>query len=70
MLYYDRIDISKGTDLAKSNNSKECMIYHYWFLNHGLEFQNFIFSGCHDLTIFSANIVLFITLTNWKQLIY
>ena len=70
MLYYDRIDISKGTDLAKSNNSKECMIYHYWFLNHGLEFQNFIFSGCHDLTILSANIVLFITLANWKQLIY
>ena len=25
MLYYDRIYISKGTDLAKSNNNKECM---------------------------------------------
>ena len=29
MLYYDKIDISEGIDLAKSNNSKECMICHY-----------------------------------------
>ena len=32
MLYYDRIDISKGIDLAKSNNCKKSMIYHYWIL--------------------------------------
>ena len=29
MLYCDRIDINKGIDHAKSNNSKECMICHY-----------------------------------------
>ena len=40
MLYCNRIDISKGTDLGKSNKSKECMIGHYWFFNHGFEFQN------------------------------
>ena len=27
MLYYDRIDISEEIDLAKSNESKECMIW-------------------------------------------
>ena len=27
MLYYDKIDIGEGIDLAKSNNSKECMIF-------------------------------------------
>ena len=32
MLYYDRINISEGIDLAKSNDSKECMICHYCFL--------------------------------------
>ena len=32
MLYYDRIAVSKGIDLAKSNNSEECMIFHYSFL--------------------------------------
>ena len=26
MLYYDRIDITEGIDLAKNNNSKECML--------------------------------------------
>ena len=31
MFYYNRIDISEGSDFAKSNNSKECMIYDYWF---------------------------------------
>ena len=29
ILYYDRIDISEGTDPSKSNRSKECMICHY-----------------------------------------
>ena len=37
--YYDRVDINKGIDLDKSNNSQECMIYHYLFFNHGFEFQ-------------------------------
>ena len=32
MLHYDRIDISKRVDLAKSNKSKECMICRYCFL--------------------------------------
>ena len=29
MLNYDRIDISKGIDVAVSNSSKECMVCHY-----------------------------------------
>ena len=56
MLYYDRIDISEGIDLNKSNNSKECMICHYWFFDHGFEFQNYVCIGCHDLTMLSVNI--------------
>ena len=28
MLYYDRIDISEGTDVNKTSESKEC---HYWY---------------------------------------
>ena len=40
MLHYDKIEISKGIDLAKSNNNKECMICHYWFFNHGFQFQD------------------------------
>ena len=60
MLYYDRNDISKAIDLAKSNNSKECMICHYWFFNHGFEFQAYVSNGCHDLTMLIVNISDFV----------
>ena len=30
MLYYDRIDISKGLNINKTSASKECIICHYW----------------------------------------
>ena len=39
MLHYDRVNISKAIDLAKSNNSKECMICRYLFFNNGFEFK-------------------------------
>ena len=82
MLYYDRTDISKGIYSTKSNISKESMICHFWFFNHGFKFQDSVSNGCHDLTISCHSIsdieklkmliivVLFITLTNLKQLIY
>ena len=35
MLYYDRIDLRKGIDLTESNSSKECVVCHYWYFNHG-----------------------------------
>ena len=30
MLYYDRDDISKGIDVNKTSELKECDICHYW----------------------------------------
>ena len=48
MLYHDRINMRKGGDLAKSNTSKECIICHYLFSNHGFEFQDYVYNGCHD----------------------
>ena len=66
MLFYDRIDISEGIDLAKSNNSKECMICHYWFFNHGFKFLDYLCNGCHDLTMSRVNIsnIAIITIKN------
>ena len=29
MLYYDRIDVSEGIDISKTNVSKECSFCHY-----------------------------------------
>ena len=51
MLYDDRIDISEVIDLDKSNNSKLCMICHYWFFNHGFKYQDSVCNGCHDLDV-------------------
>ena len=31
MIQYERIDVSEGIDINKSNKSKECMICHYLF---------------------------------------
>ena len=66
MLYYDRIDISKGIDPAKSNSSKECMICHYWLFNHAFKFQDSVCNGCHDLTTLCLNIndIAIITVKN------
>ena len=31
MLHYDRIDVSEGIDINKTNASKQCDICHYWY---------------------------------------
>ena len=39
MLYFTRIDISKGTDVNKTSTSKECDIcYDWYFLNYSFKF--------------------------------
>ena len=54
MLYYDIIDISEGIDPPKSNKSRECMIFHCFFFNHGFRFQDYVSNGCHYLTMLSV----------------
>ena len=50
MLQYDRIDILEGTDIEKTNLSKECDICHYWyFKNIALNYEPYLCNGCHDL---------------------
>ena len=36
-VYDDIIDLSKGLDAAKSNNSKKYIISHYWCFDHGFK---------------------------------
>ena len=31
MLQYEKIDISEGIDIDKSNKSKKCIFWHYWY---------------------------------------
>ena len=57
MLYYDRIDISKGIDANKTSASKECDICHSWyFLNFSFKFQENVCNKCHDLLTMSINL--------------
>ena len=56
MLYYDKIDIRKGIDVAKSNNSKEFISCHYQLINHEFKFQDSVCNGCRDLTMLCLNV--------------
>ena len=61
MLEYDRIDISEGIDIDKTNKSKECDICHYWyFLDKTFNYENYLCNGCHDLMqkAMSFNVVI------------
>ena len=50
MLQYDRIDISEGIDTEKTNASKECKIYHYWYFKDiSFKYESHLCNGCHGL---------------------
>ena len=50
MLGYDRIDISEGIDMDKTNKSKECDICHYWyFLDKKFNYEKYLCNGCYGL---------------------
>ena len=50
MLEYDRIGISEGIDVNKTNTSKQCDICHYWYFKDiCFNYEPYICNGCHDL---------------------
>ena len=50
MLVYDRIDVSEGIDVNKTNVSKECDICHCWcFKDIGFKYEPYLYNGCHGL---------------------
>ena len=52
MIQYERTDVSEGIDINKSNESKECMICHYWYFKDiAYKFEPYVCSGCHDLSM-------------------
>ena len=57
MLYFNRIDISEGTDIKKTSTTKECDIYHYsYFIDYSFKFQPNVCNRCHDLILMSMNL--------------
>ena len=51
MLEYDKIDLSKGIDVNKTSNSRECSFCHYYFLDTNFNYQKYLCDGCHDMSM-------------------
>ena len=50
MLLYERIHISEGIDINKTNASKECDLCHYWYFRDvGFRFEPHVCNQCHDV---------------------
>ena len=67
MLYYDRIDISKGTDVVKSNKSKD-----HLFFNHVFGFPDSVCNSCCNLSILCLNLsdIAIITAKDFDYYLY
>ena len=66
MLYSERINVSKGINVNKTSESKECDIFLYWyFLNKSFRFQPNVCSRSHDLLMMLMNLSD-ITISNIK----
>ena len=56
-IIFNRIDISEGTDVDKTSESKDCDIYQFWyFLNNSFKFQPNVLNRCHNLLMISMNL--------------
>ena len=57
MIYCDKIDVSEGTDINKTNEYKECNICHYRCFLKGFNYKTYVCNRCHDLLVMSMNII-------------
>ena len=56
MLEYDRIDVSEGININKTKESKECMLWHYWYFKDiCYKFQPYLCNGCHAMSVMALN---------------
>ena len=52
MLEYEKIDISEGIDVNKSNNSRKCSSCHFWyFIDRIFIYGPYSCNGCHDMSM-------------------
>ena len=50
MLKYNKIDITEGIDVDKTNKSRECMFCYYWYyLNKNFSYSPFTCDGCYNI---------------------
>ena len=71
MLEYGRIGKLEQIDVNKTNESKECDVFHYWYcLNKRYRFETYVCNGCYDLMQNSARFkdvaIVSITRDEWR----
>ena len=50
MLMYERINISDGIDVNKSDESKKCMLCHYWYiLDKSFSYGPYLCDVCYNM---------------------
>ena len=50
MLEYDRINVSEGIDVDKTNKSRECILSRYWyFLDKNFTDGPYLCDGCYNI---------------------
>ena len=70
MLKYDRVDVSEGTDVDKTNKSRECKFCHYWyFLNKNFTYGLFTCDSCYDMVQKSTDLKN-IAIVHIKKIVY
>ena len=58
MLYFDRIDVSEGTDVTETSASKECDICHLLvFIKLQFQVSTKCLHRCHDLLMRSMSLI-------------
>ena len=56
MLKYEKIKISEGIDVDKTNKSKECTLCHYWyFVDKNLSYGPYLCDDCYNIMQKSIN---------------
>ena len=57
MLEYEKIDISEGIDINKTNKSEECMFCHYlYFLDNNFSYGPYLCDVCYNIMQKSNNL--------------
>ena len=52
MLQWEKISVSEGIDITRTNTSKECMLCRFWhFKDVNFKFGPHVCNKCHDVLI-------------------
>ena len=56
MLQCNRIDVSEGIDIDKTDASKECMFCHYWYFKDGFKIGSHVCDNCYNILMTAYNL--------------